>query len=117
VTSRLSGLESGRLDWKTDAVGHGTHCSGTIAAAMNGLGVVGVAPDAEIYTVKVFSDNGAFAYGEYRNAELDQVRYTSMCFFFCFSLCNIIPRLFHCLGSGAMRCRRLQHCFDEFGWT
>jgi len=40
----------------------GTHCSGTIAAADNGKGVVGVAPDAEIYTVKVFGDNGQFVY-------------------------------------------------------
>ena len=63
VTSRLSGLESNSLDWKSDAVGHGTHCSGTIAAAKNGIGVVGVAPDAELYTVKVFNDNGGFAYG------------------------------------------------------
>lgn len=59
----MSGLESNSLDWKSDAVGHGTHCSGTIAAAKNGIGVVGVAPDAELYTVKVFNDNGGFAYG------------------------------------------------------
>lgn len=55
-TFKLSGLVTGDpdLDWTSDAVGHGTHCSGTIAAAKNGIGVVGVAPDAEIYTVRVF---------------------------------------------------------------
>lgn len=58
----LSGLDS-TLDWETDEVGHGTHCSGTIAAARNGFGVVGVAPEAEIYTVKVFDEDGRFAYG------------------------------------------------------
>ena len=63
VTSRLSGFDSD-LGWKTDTVGHGSHCSGTIAAAKNGIGVVGVAPDAEIYTIKVFDDDGTFAYGE-----------------------------------------------------
>lgn len=35
--------------------GHGTHTSGTIAAADNGLGVIGVAPEAEIVMVKVLS--------------------------------------------------------------
>eukprot|EP00977_Amphora_coffeiformis_P003399 scaffold630_cov174-Amphora_coffeaeformis.AAC.19 len=64
VTSRLSGLAGDPdLDWTKDAVGHGTHCSGTIAAARNGVGVVGVAPDAEVYTVRVFDGNGGFAYG------------------------------------------------------
>lgn len=27
-------------------------------------GVVGVAPDAEVYTIKVFGDSGGFAYGK-----------------------------------------------------
>mmetsp|Transcript_8958 Transcript_8958/g.13022 ORF Transcript_8958/g.13022 Transcript_8958/m.13022 type:complete len:586 (+) Transcript_8958:347-2104(+) len=45
-----------------DGVGHGTHCAGTIAAPENGKGVVGVAPEADIYSVKVFSDDGSFAY-------------------------------------------------------
>jgi len=50
------------LPFNQDGVGHGTHCAGTIAAENNGFGVVGVAPDAEIISVKVFSDNGQFAY-------------------------------------------------------
>src|SRR3954463_3418000 len=36
-----------------DGNGHGTHVSGIVAAAANGLGVVGVAPKARIMTVKV----------------------------------------------------------------
>jgi subtilisin family serine protease len=35
---------------------HGTHTSGTIAAADNGNGVTGVAPDAEIVSVKVCTE-------------------------------------------------------------
>ncbi|MCP4989424.1 MAG: S8 family peptidase [Colwellia sp.] len=37
---------------------HGTHCAGTIAAAINGAGVVGVAPAAYLYAVKVLSKTG-----------------------------------------------------------
>ena len=38
---------------------HGTHCAGTAAAADNGSGVVGIAPDAEIVDLRVFSGQGA----------------------------------------------------------
>ncbi|HYQ45313.1 MAG TPA: S8 family serine peptidase [Polyangiaceae bacterium] len=39
-----------------DFIGHGTHVAGTIAAQdNNGIGVVGVAPDAKIMPVQVFS--------------------------------------------------------------
>jgi len=42
-----------------DGNGHGTHCAGTIAAAINGAGVVGVAPAASLYAVKVLSSSGS----------------------------------------------------------
>ncbi len=38
-----------------DDVGHGTHVAGTVAALDNGIGVVGVAPGARIWSVKVLS--------------------------------------------------------------
>jgi len=38
---------------------HGTHVAGTAAAAGNGVGVVGVAPDAELVDLRVFSGTGA----------------------------------------------------------
>ncbi len=41
-----------------DDHGHGTHVSGTIAAADNGYGVVGVAPGALLYALKVFRADG-----------------------------------------------------------
>lgn len=42
-----------------DGNSHGTHCAGTIAAAINGAGVVGVAPAASLYAVKILSNNGS----------------------------------------------------------
>ncbi|HMQ33037.1 MAG TPA: S8 family serine peptidase [Chloroflexaceae bacterium] len=46
-----------------DAFSHGTHVAGTIAAADNGLGVIGVAPKAELVLVKVLSE--ILGYGEF----------------------------------------------------
>lgn len=44
-----------------DDNGHGTHVAGIIAARDNQIGVVGVAPDAEIYSVKAFDGQGSGA--------------------------------------------------------
>jgi len=41
-----------------DEVGHGTHVAGTIAALDNGEGVVGVAPGARLWSVKVLDPGG-----------------------------------------------------------
>lgn len=42
-----------------DGHSHGTHCAGTIGAVINGAGVVGVAPEAWLYAVKVLANNGS----------------------------------------------------------
>lgn len=42
-----------------DDNGHGTHVAGTIAALNNTIGVVGVAPSATLYPVKVLDRNGS----------------------------------------------------------
>ncbi len=41
-----------------DDHGHGTHCAGIIAADYNGVGVIGVAPRASVYAVKVLDRRG-----------------------------------------------------------
>ncbi len=51
-------------DWSLieDEVGHGTGVTGVIAAAMDGSGTVGIAPDVEIIVIKAECDsNGNFA--------------------------------------------------------
>jgi lantibiotic leader peptide-processing serine protease len=45
--------------WKDDN-GHGTHTAGTIAAAANGIGIVGVAPSVKLATIKAGDANGFF---------------------------------------------------------
>lgn len=42
-----------------DPFSHGTHTAGTIAAADNGFGTIGVAPGAKLVLVKVLSDSGS----------------------------------------------------------
>jgi subtilisin family serine protease len=41
-----------------DRNGHGTHCAGVVAASLNNVGIVGVAPEADLYAIKVLSDEG-----------------------------------------------------------
>ncbi|RLC72715.1 MAG: peptidase S8 [Chloroflexi bacterium] len=41
-----------------DRFGHGTFCAGIIAASDNGIGVTGIAPNVELYAVKVINDMG-----------------------------------------------------------
>ena len=45
--------------WNDDN-GHGTHTAGTIAAAKNGIGIVGVAPNVKIAAIKAGNADGFF---------------------------------------------------------
>ncbi|HEV8339742.1 MAG TPA: S8 family serine peptidase [bacterium] len=42
-----------------DGNGHGTHVAGTVGARDNGIGVVGVAPDARLWAVRVLGNDGS----------------------------------------------------------
>ncbi|MGZ8600376.1 MAG: S8 family serine peptidase [Actinomycetota bacterium] len=43
-----------------DENGHGTHTAGTMAAALNGVGISGVAPEVTLVNVRVGQDSGYF---------------------------------------------------------
>ncbi|HEY8305335.1 MAG TPA: S8 family serine peptidase [Lapillicoccus sp.] len=55
---------TGWADSKAPGGYHGTHVAGTIAAARNNVGIVGVAPNVRLASVKVVNDDG-FIYPEY----------------------------------------------------
>lgn len=48
-----------RVSSYKDDNGHGTHVAGTIAAIDNSIGVVGVAPEAMLYAIKVLDKRGS----------------------------------------------------------
>jgi subtilisin family serine protease len=48
----LDGHDSSKF--RVDEDGHGTHCAGIIAGRSKGEGITGVAPDAELYSLRVF---------------------------------------------------------------
>ena len=63
---RPSGVASPLLPGN-DHNGHGTHTAGTIAAAVNGIGITGVAPNAaSIAGIKSSNDDGFFFPGDRR---------------------------------------------------
>ncbi len=49
-------------DGVEDRDGHGTHCAGIVAARLNGVGFVGVAPQAELLIGKVLGNDGTGSY-------------------------------------------------------
>ena len=50
--------DSGTGNWDENGGPHGTHVAGTIGAADNGIGVVGMAPGVDMHIVKVFNEAG-----------------------------------------------------------
>ena len=68
----------------TDGYGHGTHVAGTIGALDNNEGVVGVAPGARLWGVKVLNDYGEGYYSwiiagvEWVTAHADQIEVANM---------------------------------------
>ena len=69
VADSVNCTNAGRPDlsptgWYPTTSDHGTHVAGTIGAARNGTGIVGVAPNVRMASVKVVNDDG-FIYPEY----------------------------------------------------
>jgi len=56
----VSGLAVPGMVAADDDNGHGTHTAGTIAAASNGIGIVGVAPNVKIASIKAGNADGFF---------------------------------------------------------
>ena len=56
-------VDTSEAAWNPTTSTHGTHVAGTIAAAINGVGVAGVAPGVKVASVKVV-DNAGFIYPE-----------------------------------------------------
>ena len=50
--------DSGTGDWFRDGGAHGTHVAGTVGAADNGIGIIGVAPGVPMHIAKVFNAAG-----------------------------------------------------------
>ena len=50
--------DSGTGNWYEHGGPHGTHVAGTIGAADNSIGVVGMAPGVDMHIIKVFNESG-----------------------------------------------------------
>ncbi len=67
-----------------DGNGHGTHVSGTIGALDNGIGVVGMAPGARVWPVRVLNNQGSGTFSaivcgiDYVTAHASQIEVASM---------------------------------------
>ncbi|MGK0188589.1 MAG: subtilisin [Verrucomicrobiales bacterium] len=64
TSGRPSQRGSSADDNYDDDNGHGTHVAGTVAALDNAIGVVGVAPGARLWAVKVLDSNGSGTFGD-----------------------------------------------------
>ncbi|MGD6817439.1 S8 family peptidase [Metabacillus sp. 84] len=57
----------------SDSHFHGTHVAGTVAASLNGQGVTGAAPEAQLLILKVLGDDGSGSY----EGITDAIRYAA----------------------------------------
>jgi len=62
VDTKRSKTYVSRTSSANDDNGHGSHVAGIIAALDNGIGVIGVAPGAQLVAVKVLDRNGSGSY-------------------------------------------------------
>lgn len=64
--ARSKNFVAGETLWyaRPDPFSHGSHTAGTIAAADNAFGTIGVAPEATLMLVKVLGDEGSGSFGD-----------------------------------------------------
>jgi lantibiotic leader peptide-processing serine protease len=67
VDNPLPGIDDGPCEYAgcvdpvdEDDDGHGTHVAGTVGAALNGIGVAGVAPQVDLVNIRAGQDSGFF---------------------------------------------------------
>ncbi|MCR5627416.1 MAG: S8 family serine peptidase, partial [Lachnospiraceae bacterium] len=63
IVKKVTGYSTGE-----DDNGHGTHCAGIVAALDNTLGGVGVAPNAQIISIKALDENGICSSSQFAEA-------------------------------------------------
>src|SRR5262249_54574297 len=98
--SCVSGVpNSSPAAWMDDN-GHGTHTAGTIAAAKNGIGIVGVAPNVKIAGIKAGNADGFFfpeaVVCAFMSAGSHHIQVTNNSYF-------ADPFLFNCVNDPAQR--------------
>ncbi|MFF2128879.1 S8 family peptidase [Streptomyces olivochromogenes] len=54
VTAGINLVGDDATQWSVDVIGHGTHCAGVIGAADNGIGMLGIAVEAELHACEIF---------------------------------------------------------------
>lgn len=54
-----------------DTLGHGTNVAATVAAAVNSIGGIGLAPNVELYVYKVTNSSNGYEFGAIQNALMD----------------------------------------------
>ena len=62
------GASSHGYSYIDDTLGHGTNVAATVAAAINGVGGLGLAPNVELYVYKVTNSSNGYEFGAIQNA-------------------------------------------------
>ena len=67
------GASSHGYSYIDDTLGHGTNVAATVAAAVNSVGGLGLAPNVELYVYKVTNASNGYEFGAIQNALMDAV--------------------------------------------
>jgi len=65
------GASSHGYSYIDDTLGHGTNVAATVAAAVNSVGGLGLAPNVELYVYKVTNSSNGYEFGAIQNALMD----------------------------------------------